>query len=732
MPRSALLRHSVAAVAAATLLAGIGPLSSTAAAAPVLSTPAGAAASLDPWAASAALTDGTAIQYVLDVRTAKNGAVVTLWNRIPGDHSKRELVVSVRPAGSGTWGAPHVLTTTAYERGNAELVVSADGSVTAAWVEYPNDILNYQEKPGAVFRMAVLAAGATTWSTPVDIVTDPDNIQGGKLVGSPSGTLVAVWRRNSERSSALYSSVREAPGQAWSEPARLDEELADMEIVSDPELVYSDQGTATVAFTQYGAGSYAIKVADRAHDGTGWTKPVTVSDPNADTSNPTLTLGQDGRSTLVWTTLESPEGGGTTEVFAQRPAGSLVWGAQEPINGFATGGWRKVAVGPEGDVTVLGVAYAEGSGFRALTATRSAATGNWSAVKTLSTGSATEDQFDLAVGSDGSAHAVWSQSGSSRKTMTSSRVNGVWSAAPTALSTNTSGYAIGQITVGADNRPVAVWAQSTGDFTTQVRAATTAPVKPLPKWRDFSGDGKGDLLALTSGGTLTVRTGSGAGGLGTGASATGWPATSMVVPIGDLSGDRCNDLLVRNSAGVLTRYDGSCGKAFSPSGTRLTIGSGWNIYNALTSPGDLTGDGRTDLVARTPAGELWLYADNGAGKLAPRVKIGNGWQIYNTVIGVGDLNGDKFGDLLARDTAGVLWRYNGTGKGTFATRVKVGGGWQIYNTLATVGDITADGKADLVARDTAGVLWRYNGTGAGTFAGRVRIGGGWQMYKTLS
>ncbi|WP_326659663.1 FG-GAP repeat domain-containing protein [Streptomyces sp. NBC_00385] len=680
---------------------------------------------------SVPLTDGTSIQSVLDVRTARNGAVVALWNRLPSDRSKRELVVSVRPAGSVVWGAPHVLTTTGYERGNADLVVGADGSVTASWVEYPNDVPPYEDRPGAAFRMSVLAAGASTWSAPADIVTDPSNIQGGKLAGSPTGRLVAVWRHNSDRSSELYASVREAPGQPWSQPARLDEQPVGGESVSDPELVYSDRGTATVAFTQYSGNRSEIKVVDRVGEGPGWSEPATVSDPKVHAATATLTLGQDGRAALLWSAWETSEGD-RTQMFAGRPAGSTAWTAGEPVTGFDTGGWRKAVVGPEGDVTVLGVVYTEASSFHALTTTRSAATGNWSAVKTLSTGYTAEDQFDLATGPDGSVHAVWTQGATSRGLMTSSRVNGAWSAAPTPLSTGD--YAIGQITVGSDNRPVAVWTQATGDYTSQVRTATTAPVPAAstPKWRDFSGDGKGDLLALTSGGGLTVRTGTGTGDLRTGASATGWPATSTVVPFGDLSADGCNDVLVRNATGVLTRHDGSCGKAFAPNGPRLTIGSGWQIYNALSAPGDLTGDGRTDLVARTPAGELWRYADDGKGKLTARGKIGNGWKIYDTLVGAGDLNGDKHGDLLARDTAGVLWRYNGTGKGAFAGRTKIGGGWQVYNSLASVGDITGDGKADLVARDTAGVLWRYNGTGKGAFAARARIGGGWQMYKTLS
>ncbi|MFF5934805.1 FG-GAP repeat domain-containing protein [Streptomyces sp. NPDC012508] len=732
MPRSALLRHSIAAVTAATLLAGVGSLAATATAAPAAAVTA-AAASTDPWAASVPLTDGTAINGLADLKTAKDGAVVALWYRSAEDHSNNELVVSVRPAGSSAWGAAHVLRTLPGQRSEANLTVSADGSVTAAWMEYPNDGGPGNEKPGGVFRMATLAAGATTWSATTDIMSDPGWVHSGQLAGSPSGELVAVWLGVSEQRSGVYSSVRTAPGAAWSEPVRLDEPTADTGLNSAPELIYSAQGTATVAYVQGGPETGEVKVVDRTAGGT-WTEPVTVSKAGTYPTGPTLTLGLGGHAALAWRSTDDPTSGSGTQVLAVRPADSLTWGAEEPANGFRTGAWRKVAINPQGDVTLLGVDFVDGTGYAAQTTTRSAA-GTWSALKTISTGYVPDDQFDLTVGPDGTFHAVWTQGNTdNRKLMTSSRVDGAWSTPPTPLSTNTSGYALGLVTVDAAGRPVAVWQQSSGDFTTQLRAATTAPapVKPLPTWRDYSGDGKGDLLGLTPAGALTVRTGSGTGGLGTGASASGWPATSTVVPFGDLSGDRCNDLLVRSAAGVLTRHDGGCGTAFAPNGPKLTIGSGWNIYDALTAPGDLTGDGRTDLLARTPAGELWMYADDGAGKLKGRVKIGGGWQIFNAVVGVGDLNGDKAGDLLARDTAGVLWRYNGTGTGAFAARTKIGGGWQGYNALAAVGDITGDGKADLVARDTAGALWRYNGTGAGTFAARTKIGGGWQMYKTLS
>lgn len=251
--------------------------------------------------------------------------------------------------------------------------------------------------------------------------------------------------------------------------------------------------------------------------------------------------------------------------------------------------------------------------------------------------------------------------------------------------------------------------------------------------RDYTGDGVGDLLAVTSQGRLDIRTGTGTGSItGTsGPQASGWPTSSTLVAVNALTGDRCNDLLVRNSAGQLTRYDGKCGAALTPALPHTVLGPGWNTYNSLVSPGDLTGDGRPDLLGRDAAGDLWRYDATSAGVFKARVRIGPGWNTYNLLVGAQDLTGDGRADLLARDPAGVLWRYDAIAGGTLKARVRVGPGWNIYDAVVGVGDITGDGRADLIARDSAGVLWRYAGTGTGQFAGRVKIGTGWQVYKSL-
>ncbi|MFJ8027477.1 FG-GAP repeat domain-containing protein [Streptomyces sp. NPDC096311] len=65
-----------------------------------------------------------------------------------------------------------------------------------------------------------------------------------------------------------------------------------------------------------------------------------------------------------------------------------------------------------------------------------------------------------------------------------------------------------------------------------------------------------------------------------------------------------------------------------------------------------------------------------------RTKVAAGWGgSYNVVVGAGDITGDGKADLVARDTAGNLYRQNGTGKGSFAARVKIGSGWQGHRGL---------------------------------------------------
>nr|WP_239096235.1 FG-GAP-like repeat-containing protein [Streptomyces sp. SID11385] len=185
---------------------------------------------------------------------------------------------------------------------------------------------------------------------------------------------------------------------------------------------------------------------------------------------------------------------------------------------------------------------------------------------------------------------------------------------------------------------------------------------------------------------------------------------------GDLTGDGRPDLLAVKDDGVLRLYPGlGDGK---PGGARVIGLGGWEEA-AVSHRGDWTGDGREDVVARI-GDNLWVYPTTGSGELGRRLPMGGrptGWS--NALpLAAGDVDGDGLPDVLARSTTG-LWLHRGAaatdGTPSFAARaaVRIGGPeWADYDVLLP-GDTNGDGRADVWARDRAtGRLLAYTSLGA--------------------
>ncbi|MCP3755342.1 hypothetical protein [Streptomyces sp. TBY4] len=256
--------------------------------------------------------------------------------------------------------------------------------------------------------------------------------------------------------------------------------------------------------------------------------------------------------------------------------------------------------------------------------------------------------------------------------------------------------------------------------------------------RDLAGDYHGDLLAFTPEGRADVRPGS-AAGKGTfeaPVSGNGWTGANAVtaaVPIADVDYDGCSDVVVRHPSGELRVYLPGCTGVLTPKNPYKVVGGGWNMYDQIVSPGNLIGDSRPDLLAKTPDGDLFLYESYGKeGKFKSRVRVSTGFRGY-LLVG-GHTMGTKEGRtaLIARDPSGKLFRYDALGGGKWAPRVMIGtGGWNTYTAIVGVPDLHGDYPGELVARDKAGRLWRYDGKPDGTLSSAVDIGGGWNMYKSL-
>jgi hypothetical protein len=249
---------------------------------------------------------------------------------------------------------------------------------------------------------------------------------------------------------------------------------------------------------------------------------------------------------------------------------------------------------------------------------------------------------------------------------------------------------------------------------------------------EFDGDWNNDVLArVTSTGALRVYRGDGDGGfLGSRRVATGWGGLRNLETPGDMTGDGRADVLARDPAtGTLWLYRGNGRGGLT---TRTSMGTGWNVMTAIVGPGDMTGDQVADVVARDSSGNLWLYPGDGRGGLERRSRIGTGWTVMNALEGPGDLTGDGRADLLARErSTGHLWLYPGNGRGGLSPRVRVGTGWNALTQIVGAGDVDGDRRADLLGRDSSGRLWLYPGRGDGTVGTRVLVGTGWNSRNAL-
>jgi len=197
----------------------------------------------------------------------------------------------------------------------------------------------------------------------------------------------------------------------------------------------------------------------------------------------------------------------------------------------------------------------------------------------------------------------------------------------------------------------------------------------------------------------------------------------------DYNSDGRTDVLARDTAGELWLYPGNGRGDWLP---RSRVGTGWNTMNLIMTPGDFNGDGSSDVLARDQAGDLWLYPGNGRSDWLPRSKVGGGWNVMTAVVTPGDFNGDGHGDVLARDAQGDVWLYPGTGRGALLPRTKVGTGWNDMTAILGPGDTHQQGR-DVVARDKWGTLWLYQGDNSGGWVPfRLLVGLEWNVMTAMA
>jgi hypothetical protein len=385
------------------------------------------------------------------------------------------------------------------------------------------------------------------------------------------------------------------------------------------DVAVNASGLTIAAWEQYTFGTtFGSTIGVNVQSGGRWGLPFTISRVSSVSLSPRVAAGRDGTLVVSWID-QDPTAAGTNRqraVVAVRPKGATGWSTttldDQPIGGVAITGFVPVAVDGSGNVTA---AWSLWNGTRHVvkSATRSAASGAWSAATDLS-GTSDGLYISLAVNTAGQAAVAWTQSpyasaaGTWAEVVTRSGPTGGWTA-PVTVSETLQNY-VGYV------------------------------VSP-----NIALDGNGDWTLLYFGNGLEVVR----------QTPSGWtaPATVIVAPVAgasyvgtDLAVDDAGNAVV-----VASIFDSTVGvDRASIWVTRGSPGSPWTPQLRLTNP-TVNDDAYAPQVEVSPDGTLTMVAwvDHYHGVVLSSTWTGSAWGTPMT-IGRGTAVG-SFREVLGLDVA---------------------------------------------------------------------------------
>ncbi len=301
---------------------------------------------------------------------------------------------------------------------------------------------------------------------------------------------------------------------------------------------------------------------------------------------------------------------------------------------------------------------------------------------------------------------------------------------------------------------------------------------------DLTSDGRGDVLGRVRSNKMTwVYRGNGAGRVAAPIGGTNrFRYANMITAAGDWNRDGRNDVLMRDAKSAwLWMVPGLGNGTF---GTPRLLSRSWRSITATAVAGDLTADGRPDIVGIHRNGYVYVAAQTTNGTLTGFSRRQHVGTQYNALVGGGrDMTGDSYGDVVLRSArtgqvlilpgkrgtfGGALGPFDqakgmarlsagqmvGSGQadlvGTNAagTELRVVANNGLVNLrgplpsnltradasqLLNVGDWNRDGRGDVVTRQTAGdALVLRTGLGNGKFGNGTLMSRGWKTFTYLA
>lgn len=249
------------------------------------------------------------------------------------------------------------------------------------------------------------------------------------------------------------------------------------------------------------------------------------------------------------------------------------------------------------------------------------------------------------------------------------------------------------------------WGDGRGGFganPTLLSKPTTNPLANAPLIADFNGDGRLDvMIAETFTGAFQLYAGNGTRNL---AAPVSTSVSGFVAGLNteDFNGDGARDVLVSSvysdgynpaSSRVVVYLNDRRG-GFSLATQPITLSSNDVLGGGSAATGDVTGDGRADVVVARTDNVLTLLVGNGNGSFQAPQTINRSNSRGFADVHLADVNGDRKLDVVLADSnVNAVWVGLGNGNRQFSFQSFGVGDKPVR---LAIGDVDGDGRADIV------------------------------------
>lgn len=310
------------------------------------------------------------------------------------------------------------------------------------------------------------------WASQVQIPTAPGRPGSSQIDLAANGNAVTVWvNRASTNVSSIWANTY-TPASGWGTATLL--ENSDLGDAAAPDVKWDAAGNAMAIWQQYDGTTTNIYSARYTPTG-GWASPALVENlavPNA--GIPQIAMDPAGNAVAVWVA-----GSGQADAWANRYTPGTGWGTPQMLEFDNTGNVTRIRVAMDSDGSALAVWSQAISGRGRIQASRYTSAVGWSgatAVEDNASGSGSEVQ--VAFDGNHNALAVWRHNNNGPLSQVQANrfdaSTGLWSTF-VALESSPAGHSRDpQLAIAPDGNAVAVWWQSTSTRS-NVWASSYAP-----------------------------------------------------------------------------------------------------------------------------------------------------------------------------------------------------------------------------------------------------------------